>query len=341
MVHDPLVSVIIPVYNVESYLAEALESVINQTYKKLEILIVDDGSTDRSCNICDVYASRDERIRTIHQENKGLSAARNAGLDRMTGEVCAFLDPDDAYENTFIEKLLTAMVRTDADLVVCKYTTHQTEGMLFLNGEQSMPMGIAGSYDRVNGLRALADERINVNVWNKLYRRELWEKTRYPNGYVYEDVDTMFRIFDNCYLIQILDETLYLYRNRLGSITATLSMKNIQDMNLACSHFASFIALRIPEIFTPKQERRWRQRPIRRMIVNYIKYSNSKGSEEIISREKLREKILSSGKKAGIETFDVRTRIAWHMLRIFPWLLKITYLVYRPIRLMALKTIGR
>ena len=105
MQYDPLVSVIIPVYNVEPYLKEALDSVLDQSYQNLEIILIDDGSTDRSGKICDDYSETDDRIRVIHQENKGLSSARNKGLDLMHGELVAFLDPDDAYHPDYVSAM--------------------------------------------------------------------------------------------------------------------------------------------------------------------------------------------------------------------------------------------
>ncbi len=121
-----LVSIIIPVYNVAPYLVEALESAIHQTYKNLEIIIIDDGSTDGSETICDEYARKDHRVRVIHQDNKGLSAARNIGLGIMTGDAVAFLDSDDALEFDYVEKLVEAMNREDADIVICRFTIHNT-----------------------------------------------------------------------------------------------------------------------------------------------------------------------------------------------------------------------
>ena len=127
----PLVSVIVPVYNVLPYLREALDSVINQTYKNLEILIVDDGSTDGSGEVCDEYLS-DPRVIVIHQENKGLSGARNTGLDRMTGEYVAFIDSDDAFKPEMIERMLETITRNKAEMSICGYyacetNSHMTE----------------------------------------------------------------------------------------------------------------------------------------------------------------------------------------------------------------------
>ena len=121
-----LVSVIIPVYNVESYLEEALDSVLNQSYDNLEIIIIDDGSTDSSGQICDNYEKKDERVYVIHQEHRGLSAARNTGLDIMTGEAVAFLDSDDAFNQDFIKVLADIMEKENVDVVVCNHTVHNT-----------------------------------------------------------------------------------------------------------------------------------------------------------------------------------------------------------------------
>ncbi len=341
MIPDPLVSVIIPVFNVKPYLAEALDSVINQTYEKLEILIVDDGSTDGSGIICDEYAKKDKRISVIHQTNSGLSAARNMGLDRMTGEVCAFLDPDDAYDRKFVEKLQNALLIADADLSVCKYTVHHTTGKLKRDNGPVVPSGASGIYNYSQGLCALADETINVSVWNKLYRRELWCEIRYPDGHMYEDIDTSFRIFDLCNTINVIDEPLYLHRKRPGSITDTISLENIQDRYLACSHFASFIESHIPEIFSQAQSRKWWRAAFNGMIVSYINYTNDKVCDEIAFRKELREKIISIGKVTDIETLGLRTKIAWHILRISPWLLKVIYLGYQPFRLLVYRVFGK
>ena len=116
----PIVSVIIPVYNVKPYLEESLESVINQTYKNLEIIVVDDGSNDGSEKICDEYAPKDDRIKIIHRKNGGLSVARNTGLDNMNGEYIAFLDSDDIYHPAMIQEMLLPLLYNKADCAVCK-----------------------------------------------------------------------------------------------------------------------------------------------------------------------------------------------------------------------------
>lgn len=120
-----MISVIVPVYNVEPYLEEAIESVIHQTYTDLEIILVDDGSTDDSGKICDRYQKKDSRIKVVHQENRGLSAARNAGLDICKGEMIAFLDSDDAFCTDMLQKMSDAMLESGADIVECNYAEYK------------------------------------------------------------------------------------------------------------------------------------------------------------------------------------------------------------------------
>ena len=129
---SPLVSVIIPVFNVKMYLKEALDSVIHQSYSNLEILVIDDGSTDGSGALCDYY-KQDPRVRIVHQDNKGLSAARNTGLDIMTGDYISFLDSDDAYHLNYIEEMLNCIVQENADIVVSRYGIYHTVNELRLD----------------------------------------------------------------------------------------------------------------------------------------------------------------------------------------------------------------
>lgn len=146
--NDSLVSVIMPVFNVRPYINEALDSLINQTYKNLEIIIVDDGSTDGSGEICDKYAAKDKRIRLIHQENRGVSTARNVALDLMTGEFVAFIDADDAYEPEFISTMLGAIIRENSDIIQCRYTAHPTTERMKLLGHEKLYPEIVGGGTR-------------------------------------------------------------------------------------------------------------------------------------------------------------------------------------------------
>ena len=213
-----LITIIIPVYNARPFLRKAIESAIYQTYSNIEIIIIDDGSDDGSVEIINYYAQKDKRIVVVHQENLGLSAARNVGLDKMSGDVVAFLD--------FIQEMLYFLIQKDADIVICGYIDSNlpsNKGSIIRNPK------MRGLYNRDEILRGLVDDSIGISVWNKIYRRELWDNIRFPEGYVYEDISTMFRLVNACKNVYLLNQPLYLYNMQPSSITHTYSWKNIND----------------------------------------------------------------------------------------------------------------
>ena len=265
-----LVSVIIPVFNVRPYLSEALDSVIKQSYSNLEILIIDDGSTDGSGEICEEY-SEDPRVQVIHQENKGLSAARNVGLDMMTGDIVAFLDPDDKYHTDFIRLMMEGMVREEADIIICKYSYHESTGRIITTGkEKTSPPAGQGLYDKYQSLSYLADGIINLSVWNKLYRNELWKEIRFPEGHVYEDIFTTYKVFNCCSSVFVLDFHLYCKRLHDSSITRNCTLERIHDRLLARQKVDEFIAANIPDIFTQEQLEKRSQDQLKILIIFYI-----------------------------------------------------------------------
>ena len=225
-----MVSVIIPVYNVLPYLKESLDSVTNQTYKNLEIIIVDDGSTDGSASVCDSYKT-DSRVKVIHQENKGLSGARNAGLELATGEYIAFLDSDDAFLLNMIQTMVEGIERSKADIAVCGFDIvyskkNMTESRFFkkrgfrIEKEETLSKDEAVIY---------LTRKVKTCVWNKLYRKELWDNLRFPEGRVFEDVWVLPDLLDKINRVHLISESLILYRQRPGSITSTVNEKIIED----------------------------------------------------------------------------------------------------------------
>ena len=340
--NSPLVSVIIPVYNVAPFLREALDSVCRQTYENLEILVIDDGSTDGSGRICDEYAAKDPRVLVIRQENRGLSAARNAGLDRMTGEYVAFLDADDAFCEGFVEKTLRAICDLSADLVVCRYSLQYTvKPMSEECQKRILPTAAPGAYDRIGALRKLASGGINVSVWNKLYRRALWDRIRFPDGHVHEDNVTTFWIFDICETVGILDETLVLHRKRPGSITRTRSLTNEKDKLLAYDSRESFLEAHCPEVFSPKQLANGRQSKLSAMIRSYSGCARESGREWAAFREELRDRIKDMMETIGPENLPFRKKTAWRMAVSCPRLLNIAYPAYGFVRRQIKKLPGR
>ena len=327
---DPLVSVIVPVYNVLPYLHEALDSLIGQTYRELEIILIDDGSTDGSGEVCDGYAERDQRICVIHQENKGLSAARNIGLDRANGNYIAFLDPDDAFHSESIEKLLSSMIHENADMALCKYSIqHTTEKMEWSSSDKLQPLIAAGIYDRSPVLDALITGNLNVNVWNKLYKKSLWESIRFYEGHVYEDNDIAYQIYSHIDKLCVIQESLYNHRKRPGSITMDYSYRNIDDAFQAIMRTESFIMANVPVLFSREQLLSFQQNLIKNILVCYFR---SKKVTEVPKREyraKLRQQIIEAGDKYDINRFSFQVRLAYYMLCKCPMLFDLCFPCYR------------
>lgn len=191
MVH-PLISIIIPVYNVKDYLDTCLNSVINQTYKELEIIIINDGSTDGSDLICDAYAKKDSRIKLIHQSNAGPSASRNRGLQVATGEYINFVDSDDYIDSDTIEFLYERISQTKSNIVACDFYdtrkhTSKSEVIIYDSSKASKAL-----YSKETPKFIIAD--LNA-VWAKLYQRDLFNKIRFPEGVLCEDMIVSANIY--------------------------------------------------------------------------------------------------------------------------------------------------
>ncbi len=220
--NENMISVIIPVYNVEQYLYDCLISVIDQSYFDIEIILVDDGSTDNSGEICNIFASRDERIKVIHKENGGLSSARNAGLDIARGKFIIFVDSDDYLNRDMIEKLYGALELSKAEIACCDYTT------LKFNDEISDNIEVLKQRDAIS--RLFDDDGFKCFAWNKIYKRSLFSNIRYPEGKLFEDITTTYQLFKKVNKIVYIKEKLYYYRQRENSITKTNFNKRNRDL---------------------------------------------------------------------------------------------------------------
>ena len=216
----PLISVIVPVYNVEPYLRKCLDSILNQTYRNLEIIIVDDGSTDDSGKICDEY--HDSRIQVFHTENRGLSAARNLGLDHAAGQYIGFVDSDDWIEPDMYEVLLNKALETGADVVECGvYITSQNK-----TEEKKRRNSILSGADAVG---ELLQDKLADNAWNKLYIKQCFLTIRFPEGMIFEDIATTYKVFAAANLVAIVDAVEYHYIRRRGSLSRVHNGKNLLD----------------------------------------------------------------------------------------------------------------
>ena len=216
----PVVSVIIPAYNTEETLGACLDSVVGQTLRDIEVLCIDDGSTDGTGHIFEEYASRDRRIRVVHQMHGGLSSARNAGLCLAHGRYISFVDADDLVSPVFLETMLSA----GADVSQCGYVTSEKDLDFTACGTRFIP--VTG---REMNLRGIGGEAPAYTVvWNKLWRRELFDNVRFPEGRLHEDEFITWRILwgTSC---EVTNTPLYFYRQTAGSITHTEDIRRTLD----------------------------------------------------------------------------------------------------------------
>ncbi|TAA72820.1 glycosyltransferase family 2 protein [Planococcus salinarum] len=242
------ITVIIPVFNVEDYLTKCVESVLNQTYKNLEILLINDGSTDSSGSLCDLFELTDSRIRVIHKQNGGLSDARNAGLDAATGEFIAFLDSDDWVDPEMYEVLHDLLILHDADISICRFKN------IYNHMIEDGSTGKIAVYDNVGAIKAIAKIENNFfpthNVWNKLFKSELVKKFRFIKGKIVEDLYFTPRVIQASKKCVYIDKAMHNYlRERPDSImNAPINLKRIQDELTGFDEFARLLEeLRLPE----------------------------------------------------------------------------------------------
>lgn len=223
-----LISVIVPVYKVEKYLDRCVESIANQTYENLEIILVDDGSPDNCPVMCDKWAEKDCRIKVIHKNNGGLSDARNAGMEIATGGYVAFVDSDDWIEKKYVEFLYNAIVQTNADMSACQMRSVQENEEAFTVEGQQLQIE---TFSTEEALDSLINGRVfRAVAWNKLYKRENLLGEKFELGKLHEDEFFTYRIIDKCSLLAWVDTPLYNYYQRSGSIMSTYSVRHLDTL---------------------------------------------------------------------------------------------------------------
>lgn len=291
----PLLSVIVPVYNVEKYLNKCIESIVNQTYKNLEIILVDDGSPDNCHLICDDWAQRDGRIKVIHKKNAGVSSARNAGLDEARGSFIGFVDGDDIIYEDFYETLLAEAIKNDADISACAFS--------YLNDsygkykESECYIKSKKLYDSQELLNEYFDSCKGewVSFCNKIIKASLFDGLRFPKGRVFEDWTLAPMIYFAAERICFDPECRYGYVIHEGSAVRTRTIETFADcVSADCDHFRFFNSRGISEY----NER------IRRFVISDFRkcikaYNGSEKSRDILKDvyEKCREPGLGTAEK--------------------------------------------
>lgn len=238
-----LISVIIPIYNVEKYLDKCVDSVIKQTHKNLEIILVDDGSSDNCPKLCDKWAKKDKRIKVIHKENGGISDARNVGIDSAIGRYIYFLDSDDYIDEDMLENLYNDMIKNKSKISTCgfiyetenKKETYYCKENYVENSEQVLK-------------RIFQDNDISICLWDKLYQSDLFDEIRFPKGKIHEDTATLYRLIDKAKIISHIPKAQYHYVKRQGSITNSKFDEKQLDIIFFREEIVLFIKEKYPNI---------------------------------------------------------------------------------------------
>lgn len=222
------ISVIVPVYNVEKYIKRCLESLLNQTYKNLEIIIIDDGTKDSSGKICDEISKSDSRIKVIHQKNQGLSGARNTGLKNSTGEYITFVDSDDYIDNKMFEKMLSTLKTNNADIIECG-TIYCDEKGNYIKENTKNKIKIYEKDIQVKEL--ISNGNITTMSCGKLYKKDLFKNFEFPIGKYHEDVFTTYKLLHVSKKTVVLNQGFYYYRQVNGSImNSNFNIKHLDSI---------------------------------------------------------------------------------------------------------------
>ena len=241
-----LVSIIIPVYNVVEYFDECIRSVLEQTYKNLEIILIDDGSNDGSEKMCNFFAEKDNRIIVFHQENSGQAVARNRGVSLCKGNYIAFVDSDDVLDKHYIEFLYKALIDTNSDMSVCYYKKFYNK---YPMKNQALKVNDYKLYNDEEALEELCYQRIfNSSPYVKLLRRELVIGIDYPPGIGYEDFATIYKYMARTKKIVVIDNVLYFYRQRENSTMHMKFSRKKIDRILVSNELLCFIKEKYPKL---------------------------------------------------------------------------------------------
>ncbi|MBO4815225.1 MAG: glycosyltransferase [Muribaculaceae bacterium] len=249
-----LVSVIVPVYNVKSYLPRCLESIVAQDYSPLEVILVDDGSDDGSSELCDEWAAQDARIKVIHKANEGPGQARNAGLDVAQGQYVSFIDSDDYVHPQFISRLHRHAVEQNAEVVLCRWVEFDGDKLA-----QLPPVTDKPRLTEMTGMEALRrifyQDEITHSPWGRLYRSDLFAEHRFSEKYVYEDLELIYPLLKQVHKVVETDERLYGYMVRSTSLMRTFNAQRTVVLDIM-DDLEQKVAANDPELLPAVRSRR-------------------------------------------------------------------------------------
>lgn len=291
------ISVIVPIHNTERYLSGCLNSITAQTYRNLEIILVDNGSTDGSGTICDKYAAKDGRIRVIHKQEGGVSSARNMGLAAATGDYIGWVDSDDWIESDMFEYLLKNVLRYKADIAVCGWYEHH-EGRGEARSWQRPEL-----LDTGQALGALLEDSMMGNyLWNKLWRAGLFEGIRFPKERRYEDVAVAYRLLAQAETVACLPEAKYHYRRHMGNLTGDKSLGAEIDYFLAVKERYEWLAPAWPQY-----EGRMEGQVVSAAVKLWSIYFDNPRSERVKNTERLKQaaQFTKAHRRGGLRNMEL------------------------------------
>lgn len=315
----PVISIILPIYNIEKYLDKCMDSIINQTYKNLEIIMVDDGSTD-GCGVkCDGFLKQDRRVVVYHKTNGGLSDARNYGISRANGEYIACIDPDDYVDLDYIEYLFDILMKYNSRMSICQHRVRYSNGTVKdygKNGDEALSAKCCVE-------RLLYHDVIDTSAWAKLYHKSLFEKVQYPKGRIFEDIGTTYALMLQCDYIAVGYQSKYNYIFHDNSVVNSEFKPNKLDL----LEMTDIMGKNVEKIFPDLSEAVLRRRVYSRIstlnqmltISNYEK--EKKDILEFIRKN--RGKVLKNNKA------PIRDKIALIMLTFSYSFYKFCWLLYR------------
>ena len=324
-----LISVIVPIFQVEKYLKKCISSIIDQSYHNLEIILVDDGSTDNCPAICDQYKEEDSRVKVIHKKNGGLSQARNVGLKFAKGDFIGFVDSDDWIEPNMYEVLLTTMLKVNADIAVCSCQFEPKSSRTIFKDIKSYEIQ---QYSSEDALRYILSGKnvINFYVWNKLYKRKILTDITFSEGKIYEDSLWTPLVIGNAKIIVCIDYPLYHYLYRSESLSHNVQQihKRIHDKIEMCEQTLDFIHIKFPYL--------------ERIAISYIqlfccinyveiciKYSHVDENKEI------RQELIQHFRQFGFKSICFFDKMKFFIIKLLFWfnprLVVKAYKVYKTI----------
>jgi len=315
---NELISIIVPVYNVEKYLERCIKSIIDQTYKKLDIILVDDGSTDKSGQICDNYIRIDSRIRVIHKENGGLSDARNVGMEEAKGKLISFIDSDDFIDRNMIKILYENMINTNSDISICG--VRKVNEQEKIDNESLTINDKIKVFDPIEVYRNLYNDLAleTVVAWNKLYKKELFDTIKYPKGKIHEDNYVIHYLISKTKKVVYTYSKLYYYVQRKNSIMKKkFNISRLDELQALEERMEFFKKLDLQELY---EKTMYRYCASNRHC--YIKIENKEVKDNLNERFKLISKKLKKGKY-----ISKKEKIKLFILENFLWIYKLSKMV--------------